>query len=318
LTFRSKGVDSTKNIALIGAQAKRQVQIASSFGRYEDAFKIVCVVDDDPTVARRLADQFNAKYVRDVDSVLKDSSIDLVCLEVQYRDRPKLIESCSKTGKDVLCFSPVAYDVNDTKKILKTVIEGETRLFAPFVLRNHPYLRSAREMVRQDGRELASLHLSIKQAEVLGDVLSDLGPVAFDFVRWFTGFRISSMYCQSVDFDGEVGAETVIGRLENGALLSMDMIHSYTDETICEAIYSDALILMTPNNNSVRVEIAGDKKRDFPLIDPIDFAIDEVVASVNGGSELPVPYSDIEAAALLVEQARVSTEERKFVTPMLQ
>jgi predicted dehydrogenase len=298
-----------KNLALIGAQSRRQAEVATLLARHYDKLKIVCVVDKSLEAAKQLAERFGAKPINDLSGVVKDSSIQLVCLDIPYEERLRTIELSAESGKDILCFGPVVPSLEDTRRTIDLVKKGGVRLYAPFLLRNNPHLKSTKDMIKVEGRELVSIHFSIKQKEAPGGVLLDLGSHAFDFVRWFTGFKITRMFCQVGNFEGDETSASILGVLETGAFLSMDMIRSHIAETICEAIYSDALILLTPSNGAVHVDVAGRERQDYPTVDPLRFAVDEVVSSIENGSKPPVDYADIEAAAFLVEQARLSAKQ---------
>lgn len=296
-----------EKVALVGAQSRKQIEVARLLASHKDKLYIAYVMDKDYHAAKELAGEIGAKPVNDLDPILRDSSVSLTCMDVPYPERVQTVELITESGKDIFCLAPVASNLDDTNKILTQVRKNGVKLLAQFTPRCNPNVRSTRDLFREEGRELASIHFSIKQVKTSGGALLNPGSLALDFVRWFSGFEVANMYCEILNSDGSENVATIIGRLENGALMSLDAIRSYFDEMICEALYSDALLLLTPTNQSVHVELAGREKQDYPVIDSLRFAIEEIVTGREEGSW--AHYEDIEAVASLVDQARLSAKE---------
>ena len=303
-------------VALIG-QSDRQVEIGTYLANQDTIVKVTRVIEPNLEEAKRLAQRFGANPSDNLDDVLKDSIINLVCVDVPYEDRVRTIEQCAENGKDILCMGPVASDLEDTQRILDSVRKNQVRLFSPYPHRNNPHLKMAKEMILKEGRELVSIHFSIKQKEKQGGAIVNPGATGIDFTRWFTGFDICQIYCRIVKSNECEKGVALFGRLENGTFLSMDAVHSYFDEIVCEALYNDALLLLTPTNQSVHVDFVDSKMAGEPNMESLRFSIDEVVRTIENDSNQTVSYEDIRSVAYLMDQSRLSAKQSKSIKTAL-
>ena len=125
--LRPLAAGEKRNIAMIGYGIQMRTALIPQFLNKEYAanVKIVAVCDCDRVRAAAGAEQVNKAYgntdcraVADFRDVLKDPSIDMVCIATPDHWHAYMCVEAMKHGKDVYCEKPLTFSVDEAKKII--------------------------------------------------------------------------------------------------------------------------------------------------------------------------------------------------------
>ena len=118
------------NVAMIGLGIQGRTALLPQFlSQYDRGAKVVMVCDVDKTrreeAAKRVNSYYgkrkiesNCKMVADFRDVLKDPSIDMVCIATPDHWHAYIAVEAMKAGKDVYCEKPLTYNVDESRKVI--------------------------------------------------------------------------------------------------------------------------------------------------------------------------------------------------------
>ncbi len=223
-----------------GGMGMRHVRALVEADRWKLAY--ICDLSEDRLKAAG-AEATGAKLVTDYQVLLDDPSIDAVSLNTLSNVRPDLIRRAVAAGKHVVCEKPLAPTAREAGELLANLAGTDRLITTNLVNRNAPYVRAAREFVR-DGQigDLAIIRidhctagLSIDKRAgyshrgVEGHVLHDCGMHYVDVLRWFAGSEYDSFDSRGVHFWGDEYEAYFMaqGRFQNGILFDLHISHCY-------------------------------------------------------------------------------------------
>ncbi len=182
-------------VGSIGAQRAAAVKAARGL-------RLVAVADTDPSRARCVAAQLDARPVECVEDGLAMPGIDAVIVATPHADHDDAIRSALDAGKHVLCEKPLTIDPSDARDLAHHADELGLRLATGFNHRFYPPVRDAMELVSRwaIGR-VESVRLTIGHAATAeflagwhvdravsgGGTMMDNGVHACDLARKFLG-----------------------------------------------------------------------------------------------------------------------------------
>ena len=203
-------------IALIGAGGITRSHLSA----YRAAgYDVVAICNRTLARANERAAEFypNARTTTELNSVLKDPSIDIIDIATPPIERENSIERALRAGKHVLSQKPFVLDLKTGKRLVKLASEHNVKLAINQNGRWAPHLSYLREAVRaQLIGEVTSLHCSIHwdhtwitgtpYEEINDLILSDFGIHWFDFLASVVGSRARSIFATfSRSFDQTAG-----------------------------------------------------------------------------------------------------------------
>ena len=113
-----------RTMALIGC-GKQQQHLANQFLK-NDKIKIVAACDCDRVRAKGQADKVNKHYknnecrvIYDFREIIRDPSIDMVCIATPDHWHAYMCVEAMKHGKDVFCEKPLTWSVQESREIIK-------------------------------------------------------------------------------------------------------------------------------------------------------------------------------------------------------
>lgn len=138
---------SELNIGIVGAGAF--AAFASKAFLQEPGIKIVAVTDTNPISARHLAGELSAKAYSDFESILRDSSIDLV-----YVSTPPFLhyfqsKAALQAGKHVICEKPAALKSTEAEELAALAGAKQLLYVVNLMQRYNPLFSIVRDIVNE-------------------------------------------------------------------------------------------------------------------------------------------------------------------------
>lgn len=90
--------------------------------------KVVALSDINVDHAKRIADQYNAKFYATGEEVIEAAEVDAIVIASWDHTHAQYVIACIKAGKFVLCEKPLATSAADCKKIVEAEIGGGKQL----------------------------------------------------------------------------------------------------------------------------------------------------------------------------------------------
>ena len=198
--------------------------------------RLVAVADPAPGKADRLARQYGARVVPDLDALL-DLGVDVVdvCTPPAHHAEPTV--AALGTGRHVICEKPLARTMAEARRMVAAAEEARGLLMIGHVTRFEPDHRAARERavageigeVRQLTHSTSSAMPSWSEGGWLADPAKSGGPLvdqavhSFDYARWVIGSPAVRVHCMAAA--GAAGPATytlATVRYANGALAHVE------------------------------------------------------------------------------------------------
>jgi scyllo-inositol 2-dehydrogenase (NAD+) len=190
-------------------------------------------------VAQEVAERFNAeRFYTDYDQLLDDPDLDAVLIATGIVDHPEQIIRAAQNGLHVFTEKPIAFNLEDTERVLAAVAEAGVHLQVGFMRRFDPGYAGAKKKIEAGaiGRPVLFKACSRdpfwpekQDGPGYNTTYLDLGVHDFDLARWLVGDEISEVYAlgkvlvypKLAEF-GDVDNAVVSLSFENGALGVVD------------------------------------------------------------------------------------------------
>jgi UDP-N-acetylglucosamine 3-dehydrogenase len=183
-------------VAVIGLGVMGQ-QHAKIYAEMPHA-ELVAVHDLNHDYAKRIAQQFAIKAIKNLHQLLVDPEIDAVSICTSDDQHREIAFQACEQGKAILLEKPLADTMEDAQAIVEKAEETQARLMVGHTLRWDPRYYLAREAVRA-GRVGEVIHLHArrnnsyqngKRLQGRTSVAMFLGVHDIDAIEWITGDRI--------------------------------------------------------------------------------------------------------------------------------
>jgi inositol 2-dehydrogenase len=225
-------------IAVAGLGNMGQVH-AGNVARLPNA-RLHAVASRRPEVAQEVAERFNAeRFYTDYDQLFGDPDLDAVVIATGIVDHPQHIIQAAQNGLHVLTEKPIAFNLEDTDRVLGAVAEADAHLQVGFMRRFDPGYAGAKKKIEEGaiGRPVLFKACSRdpfwpekQDGPGFNTTYLDLGVHDFDLARWLVGSEVSEVYAlgkvlvypKLAEF-GDVDNAVVSLTFENEALGVVDM-----------------------------------------------------------------------------------------------
>jgi len=201
--------------------------------------ELAALVDTNARVVKRLAKAYKVpKYFTDYREMLKDPSIELVCVCVPSTLHAEISVNCLKEGKHVLVEKPLALSVREGKMILGAAVESNRKLCVVHNYRYYPSMREIKKRIESGdiGRIVTiqgTAHTHIPMGWTSGTwlyqkggALDDFGPHLIDAVLWFANSNVEEVAAFGGDFLPQMGCINYLQvylKFRNNAVATADI-----------------------------------------------------------------------------------------------
>lgn len=286
----------------------------------------VIVWDNDCARGKAFAEKMGLPFTDDLDSILKNETIDSVMLCSATCDHPELLLKAAAAGKHIFTEKVLTIGVEDAEKVAEAVKASGKVFTISFPHRTFPTLRAAKEMVENGklGRityaRVRNVHNGASadwlpphfydKAQCGGGAMMDLGAHPMYTLNWLLGApkAITSIFTNVTNHGVEDNAVSVI-EFENGAIgVSETGFVSECNPYTVEVSGTDGALMI--HGDSVRWggKATGGKWEDLPLPEAIPEPIDQWVDAVCEGGSTPYTIEDAVMLTRLMDGAYKSYE----------
>ena len=132
-------------VALIGAGFIGHAH-ASAYSQIKNA-KITAIVDNFEENGKKMAEDFNARYYKNIDELLLDTDADCVDICVPTFTHPEIAIKAANAKKHVLCEKPLALSLKDADEMIKAAKVNNIKAMTGHVLRFWPEYVKIKELI---------------------------------------------------------------------------------------------------------------------------------------------------------------------------
>jgi predicted dehydrogenase len=198
--------------------------------------RLVAVADPVPGKAERLAEQYGAKVVPDLDALL-DLGVDVVDVCTPPTAHADATIAALEAGRHVLCEKPITRTMDEARRVLAAADAAPGLLSIGQVARYGPDHRTARDLavsgeigqVRMITHSTTTSLPGWSEAGWLADPATSGGPLldqavhSFDYAGWVIGSPAVRVHCMAADSGAGPATYTVATvRYENGAIAHIE------------------------------------------------------------------------------------------------
>jgi myo-inositol 2-dehydrogenase/D-chiro-inositol 1-dehydrogenase len=204
--------------------------------RESPGVRLVAVADPVPGKAERIADQYGAKVVPDLDAIL-DLGVDVVDICTPPTSHADATIAALEAGRHVLCEKPITRTLDEARRVLAAAQAAPGILSIGQVARYGPDHRLARDVVAAG--EIGALRMIThstttslpgwSEAGWLADPATSGGPLldqavhSFDYARWVVDSPAVRVHCMATDSGAGPNTYTLSTvRYENGAIAHIE------------------------------------------------------------------------------------------------
>ena len=230
----SAGSSEELTVGLLGAGLIAGVH-AHAY-RASPGVRLVAVADPVPGKADRIADQYGAKVVPDLRSLL-ELGVDVVDVCTPPTVHADATVTALAAGRHVICEKPVARTMADARRVVAAARRARGLLTIGHVSRYEPDHRTARELAAAG--EIGDVRLVkhsttsalpdwteagwLTDPTTSGGVLVDQGVHSFDYARWVIGSPAARVHAMTADSDaGPSTYALATVRYANGAIAHVE------------------------------------------------------------------------------------------------
>jgi len=226
--------------------------------------ELVALADTKPTLAKRVADDFNIPYYfDDYHQIIDHPEIDAVIICSPTNTHAQIIQETSSAGKHVFCEKPIDFDLDRTQKTLESVKKNGIKFQVGFNRRFDTNFQSLESRILKG--EIGDLHIlritsrdpappPISYIEVSGGIFLDMMIHDFDMARYLVKNEVVQVYAaggvmidKAIGEAGDIDTATVILKFANGVLGTIDNSR--------QAVYGyDQRIEVFGSNGMIRAE----------------------------------------------------------------
>jgi predicted dehydrogenase len=198
--------------------------------------RLVAVADPVPGKAERIADQYGAKVVPDLDALL-ELGVDVVDVCTPPTAHADATIAALEAGRHVLCEKPITRTMDEARRVLAAADGAPGLLSVGHVTRYGPDHRLAHDLVAAGdiGQVRMITHSTTtslpgwSEAGWLADPATSGGPLldqavhSFDFARWVIGSPAVRVHCMAADSGaGPATYAVATVRYENDAIAHIE------------------------------------------------------------------------------------------------
>ena len=229
------------NVAIVGCAHQPH---SSSYARAlasTPSARLTAVFDEDPALARSVADDFAAPVTDDLDALLAPGDLDAVVVCSPTAQHRRHAEAAASAGCHVFSEKPIATTTSDARAMITACREAGVQLHVAFVIRFLPHVRSIKEAIDSGSLgEVIGIRAGnrgrpplpprypawITQArESGGGALIDHSVHLTDVIRHLTGREVVSVAAEAGELLWGAGVEDCALLslvLDNGAVAGLD------------------------------------------------------------------------------------------------
>lgn len=240
-----------QRVAVIGAGKMGRTH-AEAYAAIPNA-ELVAICDSRTDAAEELANEFSAKAVADVATLLKEFEVDAVDVCTPTPSHLDVIKAAAAAGKHVACEKPLARTISQAMEADRVCEEAGVTLFVAHVVRWFPEYKRLRDLILSgaigDTVEIRASRVSkapfrpdnwLMNMQASGGAVLDMAVHEFDWLRWCYG-SVRRVYARGLYSSGIPDADyaLVTLRFDSGVIAHV------------EASW------MRPNGFETSVEVAG-------------------------------------------------------------
>lgn len=171
-----------------------------------DSAELVAIIDLNEKLGRKVAEEYQVKYYKNVEEVIHTDLIDAFSVVLPDRLHVNVTSKILLAGKSVLLEKPMADTLEGAQKIAQAAEEGNARLMIGHVMRFDARYAGAAEAIR-NGEIGDVVHISAKRFSNIdvgvrmngtSSVLFYLGIHDVDALQWVTNKKIKKVFARSV------------------------------------------------------------------------------------------------------------------------
>lgn len=204
--------------------------------RESPGVRLVAVADPVPGKAERIADQYGAKVVPDLDALL-ELGVDVVDICTPPTAHADATIAALEAGRHVLCEKPITRTMDEARRVLAAADAAPGVLSIGQVARYGPDHRTARDLavsgeigqVRMITHSTTTSLPGWSEAGWLADPATSGGPLldqavhSFDYARWVIGSPAVRVHCMAADSGAGPATYTLATvRYANGAIAHIE------------------------------------------------------------------------------------------------
>lgn len=245
---------------------------ANLAGRVPGA-ELVCVVDADESVARKVSEHLaRVDWSTDYSKLLDDPEIEGIVIATSTPTHVELIERAAAAGKHVFCEKPLSLDLKSSREVTKAAQAAGIKLQVGFHRRFDPDHRIAYEKISAgEVGDVYFFRATFRDAKppdprflsTSGGLFVDVTLHDFDAARWLVG-EIEEVTAKGAALSdpgfaeiGDIDNGAVLVRFANGALGVIDTSRAsgYGCECSCEVMGSEATLRIGPDSAHQRITL---------------------------------------------------------------
>lgn len=222
------------NVGLLGAGMIAAVHAYAY--RESPGVRLLAVADPVPGKAERLADQYGAKVVPDLDELL-ELGVDVVDVCTPPTTHAAATIAALEAGRHVLCEKPITRTLDEARRVVAAARTAPGLLSIGQVARYGPDHRLARDLavsgeigqVRLLSHSTTTSLPGWSEAGWLADPVASGGPLldqavhSFDYARWVIGSPAVRVHCMAADSGAGPATYTLTTVCyENGAIAHVE------------------------------------------------------------------------------------------------
>ena len=210
------------NVAVIGAGS-----MGNNHARVYSSLKDVQLVAicDTNNETNKIADQFNLKYYKSYDDMLKNEKLDAVSVCVPTRLHKKISIDAIKRGVNVLVEKPIATTIKGAEEIIDAAEKNKVKLMVGHIEQFNPVVMELKKRIRDNelGRVL-QVHcqrLSLFPQRIIDvGVVIDLAIHEIYVLKYLIGSKIRRVYAETAQRFHSSHEDLLIGtiRFDNNVL----------------------------------------------------------------------------------------------------
>jgi len=229
------------NVAIVGCAHQPHAWSYARALTSTPSARLVAVFDEDPALARSVADDFGAPVTDDLDALLAPGELDAVVVCSPTAQHRRHAEAAASAGCHVFSEKPIATTTDDARAMITACRDAGVQLHVAFVIRFLPHVRTIKEAIDSGSLgEVIGIRAGnrgrpplpprypawITQArESGGGALIDHSVHLTDAIRHLTGREVVSVAAETGELLWGAGVEDCALLslvLDNGAVAGLD------------------------------------------------------------------------------------------------
>jgi len=143
----SRPVSPPLNVAIVGCAHQPHAWSYARALTATPSARLVAVFDEDPALARSVADDFAAPVTGDLDALLASRELDAVVVCSPTAQHRRHAEAAASAGCHVFSEKPIATTTGDAQAMITACRDAGVQLHVAFVIRFLPHVRSIKKAI---------------------------------------------------------------------------------------------------------------------------------------------------------------------------